>query len=62
MASRLSGIQSVERAFAILEAMAEENREIGVTQLSDKDSCRTRLRAPERVPSLLAWLTAALFG
>ena len=36
MASRLSGIQSVERAFAILEAMAEENREIGVTQLSER--------------------------
>jgi len=36
MASRLSGVQSVERAFAILEAMAEENREIGVTQLSER--------------------------
>jgi len=41
MASRLTGVQSVERAFAILEAMAEENREIGVTQLSERLSLPT---------------------
>lgn len=33
---RLTGVQSVERAFSILEAMAEENRELGVTELSQK--------------------------
>lgn len=36
MADRSSGVQSVERAFSILEAMAQENREMGVTELSEK--------------------------
>lgn len=36
MASKLSGVQSVERAFSILEAMADANKEMGVTQLAEK--------------------------
>lgn len=36
MSERSTSVQSVERAFAILEAMAQENQEMGVTQLAEK--------------------------